>query len=96
VDWGIFATSLRNDCADTPYILQGKCDMPVVLSSNFTMSNGGIMATTPQGLMVGGSNSVSNESYYLSFGFAENTTSTPPVSLGVYCVMVRTECLGFL
>jgi hypothetical protein len=46
MDRGIFATSLRKDCSDTPCLLQFADDMAYDFSSNFDMANGGITTIT--------------------------------------------------
>ena len=69
--------------------------MTSVVSSNFTMAEGGITSTTSDGLMTGISNDVPKENGLLSFTLAADTIVPEPTE-GVYCVLVRTEILGFL
>jgi hypothetical protein len=79
-----------------PYVLQNADTMTSsIISTNFVMNVGGITAITSKGLTAGVSNSVGNESGLLAFTLATNT-QLPAPKKGVYCVLVRTESLGFL
>ena len=69
--------------------------MNTVISKNFTMADGGITATTSEGLITGVSNEVPNESGLLTFALAADALLPTPVQ-GVYCIQARTESLGFL
>jgi len=69
--------------------------MTSVISSNFDMAEGRIIATTSEGLITGVSNEVPNESGLLSFALATYALVPIPDG-GAYCVLVRTESLGFL
>jgi hypothetical protein len=92
MDRGIFATPIRNDYADAPYILQSPDTATTVVSNYFIMAEGGISATTSEGLTTGASNEVPNESGLLSFALATDTLLPTPAQR-VYCVLVRTESL---
>lgn len=96
---GIFATPLRNDCADAPYILQSAYTVdsgPPFITSYLSMAGGGIIATTSDGVIVGTSNEapMAQHGGVLTFALEPVNTNSPP-DPGVYCVQVRAESLGF-
>jgi hypothetical protein len=85
VDWGNFNAPLRNDRADAPHMVQAGATMNPILSTNFTMSDGGITGVELDGIPTGYSKNVQQSSGRLEFTRDEGSKPCP----NTYCIQVR-------